>query len=448
LTIATADVERQRLAREFGFRVCAPPRGPRWRVRRSAVAGTLVGVAALAVAAVGLPRTAITLRPAVAPLNREAIVAVDLRPDAVGLAPGQLAGKPLAVTFELEQTRATSGRESVGNTPAKGYVTLHDRRPYVPPVLVPPPAPPPSAASNVPGAGALAGLLGHNPSGTAAAARPEPAPVAEPPPPVERVLPAGTSVLANNGARFFTETEVRLAPSGYSTVSVIAEQPGRDGNLPPGSLSHLEDPQLADVVVENRLPLWGGTDRSLSVVAPNDRAVLRQALQERAEAEAPTRLASLAGDEYLLLPETTTTTVEERYDYAPGQEAAQLWAGATVHAQAIAVPRRAAVESAERQWRQQVPAGLTPVGTTRLAGPPVLREQNDEQLLVALPVEGQITPQVDPAALAAELRGQPTPAVRERLANLPGLQSPPRVDIWPAWAPITLRIDVDVSPPR
>jgi hypothetical protein len=452
LTVATADVERQRLAREFGFHVCAPPRGPRWRVRRSTTAGALVAVAALAVAAAGLPRTAVTLRPAVAPLSREAIVAVDLRPDAVGLAPGQLAGKPLLVSFELEQTRATSGRESVGHTPAKGYVTLHDRRPYVPPTPVPTPVvelAPPRAASNVPGAGGLAGLLGRNPSGTAAApARPEPAPVAQPPPPVERVIPAGTSVLANNGARYFTETEVRLAPSGYTTVSVVAEQPGRDGNLPPGSLSHLEDPQLADVLVENRLPLWGGTDRSLSVVAANDRAVLSQALQERAQAEAPTRLASLAGEEYLLLPETTTTTIEERYDYAPGQEAAQLWAGATVRAQAIAVPRRAAIETAERQWRQQIPTGLTPVGTTRLTGSPALREQTDEQLVVALPVEGQITPLVDPAALAAELRGQPAPAVRERLANLPGLQSPPRVDIWPAWAPITLRIDVDVSPPR
>ena len=67
---------------------------------------------------------------------------------------------------------------------------------------------------------------------------------------------------------------------------------------------------------------------------------------------------------------------------------------------------------------------------------------------MALPVQGQITPLVDPASLAAELRGQPTPAVRERLANLPGLQTPPRVDIWPSWAPITLRIDVDVNPPR
>ena len=37
--------------------------------------------------------------------------------------------------------------------------------------------------------------------------------------------------------------------------------------------------------------------------------------------------------------------------------------------------------------------------------------------------------------------------MRARLASLPGLQTPPRVDIWPAWAPITLRIDVTVGPP-
>src|SRR5439155_23734544 len=50
LIVATADVERQRLAREFGLRVCAPPREPRWRVRRATAAGALVTVAALAVA--------------------------------------------------------------------------------------------------------------------------------------------------------------------------------------------------------------------------------------------------------------------------------------------------------------------------------------------------------------------------------------------------------------
>jgi hypothetical protein len=451
LTVATADVERRRLAREFGLRVCAPPRGgPRWRVRRSTTAGALVAVAALAVAAAGLPRTAITLSPAVAPLAREPVVAVDLRPDAAGMAPGQLVGKPLAISFDLEQTRPTSGRETVGNTPAKGYATLHDRRPYAAPAPGAAPAPRPTAVSPAPGASGLAGLLGHNASGTTAAAlapRPEPPPAVEPPP-AERVIPAGTSILANNGARYFTEAEVHLTPSGYATVPVVAEQPGRDANQPSGALSHLEDAQLADVVVENRLPLWGGTDRNLAIVAADDREALRQALQDRAQAEAPARLASLAGEDYLLVPETTTTTLEDRYDFAPGQQAAQLSAGATVRAQGIAVPRRAAIETAERQWRQQIPKGLTAVGATRLTGPPALREQDDEQLLVALPVEGQITPLVDPAALAAELRGQPTSAVRARLASLPGLQGPPRVDIWPSWAPITLRIDVDVSPPR
>ena len=165
LTVATADVERQRLAREFGFHVCTPPRGPRWRAGADRP-GALVAVAALAVAAAACRARRSPFVPPWPPSPG--------RPSwpstwAGRRGPGARAvgRQPLMVSFELEQTRATSGRESVGHTPAKGYVTLHDRRPYVPPRG-------PSRSSSrrrprggkhVPGASGLAGLLGHNPSG-------------------------------------------------------------------------------------------------------------------------------------------------------------------------------------------------------------------------------------------------------------------------------------------
>jgi hypothetical protein len=262
------------------------------------------------------------------------------------------------------------------------------------------------------------------------------------------VIPAGAAVIANDGQRFFTQSEVRLAPSGYATVAITAEFPGSAGNLPAGAVDHLEDPKYGDVRVENRLPIWGGSDRNVSIVSTDDRETLHQALAERAQAEAPSRLASLAGDDYILLPETVTTGLDERYDFAAGQEAGQVSASATVRAQALALPKRAVAEAADHQWHEQLPGGLMGVGKTRLAGEPTVKEQSEEHLVVGFPVEGQATPTLDGAALAAELRGQPLSVMQSRLASLPGLRTPPRVDVWPAWAPATLRVDVTVERAR
>jgi len=459
VAIATADVERRRLAREFGFAVTAPEtprRLPGWRVSRSTAAGALAALVAVALAVVGLPHTSVRLSPTVAPLTREAIVAVDLRPGAIGHELGQVAGKQLTATFDVQQTHPATGRQSVGDVPSKGYVTLYDSRPYVPPAPVAPPPPPaPAATSAAPSANSLAALLGRSRQAPALAFAPPAEPTAQPaapapapPPPPERVIPAGTAVVSADGQRFFTQSEVRLAPSGYATVAITAEYPGSAGNLPAGAINQLEDPQFGDVRVENRLPTWGGSDRQVAVVSQDDRDTLHQALAARAQAEAPSQLASLAGDEYLLLPDTITTGLDESYDYAAGQEAEQVSGSATVRAQAIALPKQAVAEAAAQQWRAQVPGGLMSVGTPRLSGPPAIKEQDDEHLIVAVPVEGQVTPSLDSTALAAELRGQPLSAIESRLASLPGLRTPPQIDVWPAWAPATLRVDVTIDRAR
>jgi hypothetical protein len=63
-------------------------------------------------------------------------------------------------------------------------------------------------------------------------------------------------------------------------------------------------------------------------------------------------------------------------------------------------------------------------------------------------VQGKVAPSLDTAALAEQLRGQPADAIRARVASLPGLRQKPQVEMWPAWAPTALRVDVIVAAAR
>jgi len=447
LSIATDEPHRRRLAREFGFAVEAP-RGARrlWRPRARRLGSAVALLALLGVALVGLPRTQVTLDPAAASLTRQATVTVDLRPGAPGVADGWVASKALMTTFEIEQTVPATGSEAIGQTPAKGYVTFQDLRPYVPPAPLPLPAPAPLPGMLANGAaGAPAGVI---PLQLAPVQVPSPAPTPAPPP--ERVIPAGTAVMTADGLRFFTQADARLTPSGYAQVPIVAEFPGRGGNVPAGAIDRLADPQAdgQDLRIENRLATYGGTDRYERVVTADDRESLRQALEDRAAAEAPARLYQKAGTELVVVPETTTWTVEPHFDYAADQRATQLTGRAIVRVRGLGVPSRALNDIVGRDWREQLPEGFGSVGKPQIAGAPTIEEQADDHLVVSLPVEGKAAPQLDAAALAEQLRGQSADAIRARLAALPGLRQQPRVETWPAWAPAALRVDVVVASAR
>jgi hypothetical protein len=441
VSVATDDPHRRRLAREFGFAVEAP-RGRRrsWRPRARRLGSAVASLALLGVSLVGLPRTQVTLDPAASPLTRQATVTVDLRPGAPGVAEGWVASKALMTSFEIEQTIPATGSQTIGQTPARGYVTLQDLRPYVPPAL-PTPAPWPAILASG-AAGTSAGVI---PIQLPPSAAPPPAPVPAPPP--ERIIAAGTAVTTAAGQRFFTQAEARLTPSGYVQVPVVAEFAGRGGNVPAGAIDRLTDSKgdAQDLRVENRLATYGGTDRQERVVAADDREKLRQALEDRAAAEAPARLYQEAGTEFVVVPDTATWTVEPQFDFAADQRATQLTGRAVVRARGIGVPSRALEAIAGRDWRQQLPEGLGSIGNPQVAGAPTIEERTDEHLVLSLPIEGKVAPQLDAAALAEQLRGQPADAIRARLASLPGLREMPQVDTWPAWAPAALRVDVVVA---
>ena len=78
--------------------------------------------------------------------------------------------------------------------------------------------------------------------------------------------------------------------------------------MPAGAIDRLADPKAdaRDLRVENRMATYGGTDRQERVVAAEDRDKLRQALEDRAAAEAPARLYKEAGTKLVIVPDTAT----------------------------------------------------------------------------------------------------------------------------------------------
>ena len=370
LTVATADVDRQRLAREFGLRVCTPPREPRWRVRRSTVLGALAAVAALAAAAVGLPRTAITLSPAVAPLAREAVVAVDLGPAPWAWHPAswpasrswsasiwsRRAPRAAARPWGTPRRKATSPSTTAGRA---------RRRPGREP------APQPTAANPVPGASGLAGLLGHNPSGRPAsppATRPEPTTGRRAAAPRRARAPgraracSPTTAPASSPRRRSASTPAATPPCPWSPNSRAAMGTCRPGRSPPGrpAVRRRAGGEPTGALGRHRpQPHHRGGERPRGV-APG------------ASGSRPGRGAGAAGERRRRrLPAGARDDDHDarrplRLRPGPGSRAAR--AGATVRAQGIAVPRRAAIETAGRQWRQQIPTGPRRGGCHSIVG--------------------------------------------------------------------------------
>ncbi len=88
------------------------------------------------------------------------------------------------------------------------------------------------------------------------------------------VVAQGTRYLSGSGAVFITQADAVVA-GGQVTVSVLAEQAGRDGNLPAGSRLNLESP-IAGVPVQATITaggIRGGADQETVVPALLDRVL-------------------------------------------------------------------------------------------------------------------------------------------------------------------------------
>jgi len=132
-------------------------------------------------------------------------------------------------------------------------------------------------------------------------------------------VPAGTQVRNKDGRRFRTVEAISIpaakrrflmgirisATSGRAEVRILAEEPGTEGNLGPGTVTEIIGPLARYLRVINQAAMSGGTDRKVTVVTEADLDRAGVEAKRQAELRAPEELKTLAGSAYIILPETT-----------------------------------------------------------------------------------------------------------------------------------------------
>ena len=265
------------------------------------------------------------------------------------------------------------------------------------------------------------------------------------------VLPRGSTLVANNGARFQTDQDVTIPAmsQGVARVGVTAVDPGSIGNVEARQITRVDAPGIQNISARNDRDTGGGSDRDARSVTAEDLAKLRDQLQNRAREQALAELYARTGPERSLIQQSVQLRTEaEAFEPGVDAEAEQINGRLALVATAV-VFRNAefnslvqAVFLAGAGPNLDLPMSQLAVGT-----PQVLEVQN-QRVRLKTSSEAVMVRQVDADDIADQLRGKSAAEARSLLTRLDGLAGSPRIDISPTWAPRAYRVEVAVAAPR
>jgi hypothetical protein len=231
-------------------------------------------------------------------------------------------------------------------------------------------------------------------------------------------IPSGTVVSTADGTpvRFQTLTEATLGAGAGQSVEVSiqaqAEYAGEQGNVGALKIVVVEAEWADDVTVSNLLPLSGGQTRALPVVTQQDRDRLRAAVRQQVQAQAQAELQTLLGAGEFVIDESIAITPDsERADWQVysaevGAIASEVTLEMRAVVQALIVSQRDAEQLGFAALSRQIPRGRTlDIGTLSYQRGPIETVAPDSVTFRVF-AEGQVTGQIDTAALRDILAGR------------------------------------------
>jgi hypothetical protein len=417
VTLVSADAGRRQLAKQEGLRTrrgysgvrhlaeaAGAPRAwipgvPDWMPLPSLTAVLLLALIAALLAGlllVALPVMRVSVTPLSENIQRELEVTVDSALRSADPERGLLPGEAMQYRFEVAGSVPTSGQKDVGRDAARGEVVFTNNTP--------------------------------NPV----------------------VLPARSPIVARNGVRFLTDSEVRVNAFsfGLTRVSVTAEQKGTAGNIEPNQLATV-DPPIERFTVANPRPMTGGTDRPVKAVAAADQVKLKEVLLQRAGEQALAEFASRGGAAKSVPRESLQLRVEnESYQPAVDSEADQLAGNMSVAATAVVWENQAFNNLVQAMLLTRFgPQYDLPLNQLRMPPPEVVEARN-QRLRLKVRADAVVVHNLTPDPIESELRGKSSREASSILQRLPGLTGSPRVEISPSWAPRAYRVEVSIASPK
>lgn len=412
--LVTEDPSRRRLAHQEGFRTRrglrtlkhlllgpdqSPPRIviPDWVPLPNLFSFvSFIGVLAIAAAAVLVvyPVMHVTLVPQTNAITRSVDVTVDPDAKAADPATATLPGSLQSVQIDVSDSLPIPSDRTIGQDKAHGEVVITNRRD------------------------------------------------------AELNLPKGTKVRVDGGAEFVTDQDQRLPPRVPVRVGITAVDPGSDGNVGPGTITHFDGGGLDQLDVTNQRATSGGTDRQAKVVTDDDKKALEDKLKKAARNKGLSALQQRAGPEQTVPEDSLTVDVKgETFDQDTGAETDQLTGRITAAITATTFQNLAYNDLVGRVLERSAGSDQQLAAQPSLGTPGVLKVDG-HKVVLRVDASGVLQSSVDTEGVKRALLGSTPQDARAYLGRLSGLAEPPSVEVTPPWAPRAFRIDVNVRGPK
>jgi hypothetical protein len=284
-------------------------------------------------------------------------------------------------------------------------------------------------------------------------------------------LSRGTIVVAASGQKYATTQAVRVgafsrspgatpepaslpAPPGEATpvpqvsgvivkVPIQAVETGKDGNIPRLAITRFESGALSGLTVFNEQPLAGGSDSTASTVLVEDRNRLKEALFQRAQAQALSELQVRLRVSESLIPHSMQVSIErEEYDRELGEETKQLKGAVHVFAAVVAFANPDLNGLAQSAWETSIPRGYGPIAGGFQIAPPEVTDATPRTAELRVRVTGKVERMLESDGLAQSLRGLTVREASERMAQMSLPLKTVDIDLWPDWAMRAYRVEI------
>lgn len=197
--------------------------------------------------------------------------------------------------------------------------------------------------------------------------------------------------------------------------------------------------------VFNSQTLAGGTDARARTVSAEDRDRAKETLLQLLQAQALEKLAPGVRQSESLIPHSLHVQVESvEYDQAVGDMADRL--KGTVHGSAtgIVFANRDLNSLVEQEWIRSPPNGYRALTVDLKLSPPEVVKAAPLTAELRVQVSGQVQRVLEIDELAQGLRATPVEQAKARLARLERPLMLESIQMWPEWAPIADRVEVQL----
>jgi hypothetical protein len=269
----------------------------------------------------------------------------------------------------------------------------------------------------------------------------------------EVAIPAGTVIftLDDSPVRFMTLNATRLTAGvdHFVEVPIEALTSGASGNLTSDALQAIEGSVGLSAAVTNPEPTEGGSDRSAIGASEEDRLELRESLFDELTSQAEVNLQSqVQGDDLLLLDTLQVSqTLEDSFNPPADQPGTSLTLNLRLEFTVQAVSTQDLKELARFALDSAIPAGFAsaaePLSIESVSAPVT---DEDGTTRWQMKTERRLIRELEAGRVLNLARGMSPESARLALGRGLALESPPEIELTPDWWPwlplIPFRISV------